>query len=125
MVDALSMEVGNLICSCKLFKLLNWANANDFFTIVWDPERDWISPKPVPGEAPVPGVFQPVSESTFLDSFGYPVGFHIVLDEVFFNVSDLNKPTRNSLVNKRSITSPAERIFMLKWLNSHYSSFLL
>lgn len=125
MVDALSMEVGNLICSCKLFKLLNWANADDFFTIVWDPKRNGIPPESVPGEAPVPGVFEPVSKSTFLDGFGHPISFHIIFDEVFFDISDLDKPTRNSFINKRSITSPTERIIMLKWLNSDHSSFLL
>jgi hypothetical protein len=37
----------------------------------------------------------------------------VILDKVLFKISDFNEPGRNSLVDKRSLTSPTERIAVL------------
>ena len=48
----------------------------------------------------------------------------VIFDQIFFDVSDSNEPGRNSFVNKRCLTSPAERIVVLNNSLFHQSSIL-
>ena len=45
-----------------------------------------------------------------LNDFRNPVSFLIIFDQIVFELSDSNEPSRDSLIDKRRVTSPAERI---------------
>lgn len=125
MINALSMKICNLLSTRELFKFLNGANADNLFSVIGNPERDGITPKPISWETPVTSIFEPIPEPALLDGFWDPISLDIILDKVFFDVCDFDKPAGYSLVNERSIASPAERIVVLNGLDSYNSAFLL
>jgi len=52
-------------------------------------------------------------EALFLDERGYPLGCGVVLDDILFNISDLDEPAVEATVHKRSLTAPAEGVAMV------------
>jgi hypothetical protein len=66
-VDALSVEIGDIVSSGKLLELFNGADANHLLHIVTDPERDRCTPVSVSGDVPITSVLEPLTESTFSD----------------------------------------------------------
>ena len=49
-------------------------------------------PIPVPADAPVLNILQPVPEPSFSDAFGDPVDSIVVADQILLHGSHLNKP---------------------------------
>ena len=78
------------------------------------PDVKRCSPISVTGEAPILNVLKPVAKSSLTDILGNPVYSIVVLNKVFTNLGHLDKPSVASVVDKRSITSPAMRIIVLK-----------
>ena len=47
-----------------------------------------------------------------MDRLRYPVCFQIILEEIFFELSDSDEPGLDWTIDQRLVTSPAERIAM-------------
>ena len=100
------------------------------------PDVKRSTPISVTGETPVLNVGKPITETTLTDILGNPVYGVIILNKVVTHLGHLDEPSVASIVNKRSVTSPAMRIIvlelgcgeelalLLKILNDHRISFL-
>ena len=110
-IDMLSVEIGDFL-SCQFFEFPDWSNTNDFLSVIWDPQRNWVTPVSVSWEAPIFSIFKPVVKSLFLNVLWNPGSFVIVLNKVFLEISNLNEPGWDCLVNQWSVTSPTERVVM-------------
>ena len=78
------------------------------------PDRKRRSPVTITGQSPVLDIFQPVSKASFSNRCRNPVHRIIIADQIFFDFGHLYKPGLSCIINKRCVTSPAVRIFMLK-----------
>ena len=78
------------------------------------PDVKRCSPVTVTGNRPVLNVLKPVAEPSLTDGFRNPVYGIVVTDQVIPYCGFLDIPGFSCIVNKRCITSPAVRIFMLK-----------
>ena len=78
------------------------------------PDVKRCSPVTVTGNRPVLNVLKPVAEPSLTDGFRNPVYGIVVTDQVIPYCGFLDIPGFSCIVNKRRITSPAVRIFMLK-----------
>lgn len=112
-VNVFSVKIGDVSTSSQLLKLLDGANTDYLLIIIGDPQRDWVTPIPVPGEAPVSSVFEPVLEPLVLYPVWNPPWILVVLDESLFDVGDPDEPGADSSVDERCIRPPAEWITML------------
>ena len=84
-----------------------------FLAIVRNPDRDGVSPIPVPREAPVFCIDEPVVESFLLHEGGNPGSLGVLFDEILLNVGDLDEPTVEASINQRCLGAPAEGVAML------------
>lgn len=114
-INKLSMDVlKSALCqSCELLELFDGADANDFFTVVGDPDRDRVTPESIPGEAPISCILKPVMEALFLNKGRYPSCSLIQLNKPTLDLSDLDKPAIETTIDERCLTSPAVGIAML------------
>ena len=79
------------------------------------PDVQRSSPVTVTGNTPVLYVLQPVTETSFSDTFRNPVDGVVVADQIIFDCCHLDEPGFTGIVDQRSITSPTVWIFMLKF----------
>ena len=47
LIDVLSMDICERSTARKTFELLDGADANNFFSIIRNPDRDWVTPVPI------------------------------------------------------------------------------
>ena len=78
------------------------------------PDIQWCSPVTVTADSPVLNVLDPVTETSFTDTFRNPVNCVIISDQIFANCCHLDEPGLTCIVDQWSITSPAVRIAMLE-----------
>mmetsp|Transcript_26727 Transcript_26727/g.33313 ORF Transcript_26727/g.33313 Transcript_26727/m.33313 type:complete len:503 (-) Transcript_26727:26-1534(-) len=107
------MDIVELAAAGEALELLDRADADDLLAVIRNPNRDWVTPEAVPGEAPVARVLQPVMEALFLDEAGDPAGGLVELDKALLDVGDLDEPAVEAAVDKGRLTAPAEGIAML------------
>ena len=110
MVDELPVEIGDVLHTCEILEFLDGTHTDDFFKVITDPQRDRVAPVAVAGKAPVLGIFEPVVEALFLGKSRNPVGLHVVLEKVLFDLSHANEPGIVSLIDQRSVRTPAKRV---------------
>ena len=78
------------------------------------PDIQRSSPVTVTADTPVLNIFQPVAETALTDTFRDPVDSIIIRDQIVLNIRHLNEPRFASVIDQRSITSPAVWITMLE-----------
>src|SRR5690606_537373 len=66
-VDAVSVEIGDILNTGKLLELLDGANTDHLLLILGHPNGQRSTPISVTGDVPVTGVRNPVGETVLLD----------------------------------------------------------
>ena len=89
------------------------------------PDVKRSSPVTVTGNCPVLNIFKPVAETSLTDGFRNPVYGIVITDQIIPYCGFPDIPGFSCIVNKRCITSPAVRIFMLKLRCIEELSFLI
>jgi len=102
-INVFSVEIFDFSASRELSQLFNRTNADNFLSIIGDPDRNGISPVSVSGEAPVFSINKPVVESLFLDERRNPGASLIVLNELFLNVGHFDEPCVKGSVDQRGL----------------------
>jgi len=111
-INTLSVEISNISAAGQVLELLDGSYADDFFTVIRDPDGDGVSPVSVPGEAPILGINKPVVEASLLNEGGHPLTLSVVFDQLVLDVSYLNKPGVEGSIDQGSLRSPAIGVTM-------------
>ncbi len=82
-------------------------------TFLTDPQVERCSPVAIAGEGPILKISEEVSEPPGPHMRGIPVDRRVIGDHLILNRRCLHEPRVESVVEKRRVTTPAERIVVL------------
>ena len=91
-------------------EFINTPDTMGFATIITYPDRKRGAPVTLSADCPINYVFQEVSHASVPDILRVPRDCVVVSQQGVLYGSGLNKPRSPSVIEKRSVTSPTERI---------------
>ena len=107
-----------------LGKLLSRTDSDLLTALLALPDVERSPPITISRYRPILDVLQPVAEASGTDGLRDPVDGFIVSDKIVLDLGHLDIPGLSRIVDKRCITTPAERIIMLELRRREQQLFL-